>query len=86
MFVVDNNQGSVSFPVGLSSAGVVALGDITAPSAPASGVLMASVLGAIRFAQHAPPSVTGARGDNAALASLLAQLASAGLIVDNMTA
>lgn len=33
-----------------------------------------------------PPSVTGSRGGNAALASLLTQLASLGIIVDNTTA
>ena len=34
----------------------------------------------------APPTVTGARGGNAALASLLSALAGLGLIVDGSTA
>lgn len=35
---------------------------------------------------HTPPAVTGAKGGNAALASLLSQLVSAGLITDSTTA
>jgi hypothetical protein len=62
---------------------VVQLGDIDAPAAPASGVTLASVRGALRVAQHAPPKITGSRSDpQAVLKNLLATLANAGLIVD----
>ena len=33
----------------------------------------------------APPAITGSRGGNAALTSLLAQLAQAGVVTDNTT-
>jgi hypothetical protein len=40
----------------------------------------------LRAVNGAPPTVTGSRGGNAALQSLLAALASLGLIVDKTTA
>lgn len=44
------------------------------------------VLGPLIMAPQPPPSVTGSRGGNAALASLLTELDTLGIIEDNTTA
>jgi hypothetical protein len=85
-FEVDNGAAEVRVGYALRAASVVQLGDVDAAAAPASGVTLASIRGALRVAQHAPPKVTGSRSDpQAALKNLLAALASAGLIVDSST-
>jgi hypothetical protein len=82
-FEVDNGKSEVRVGYALRAAGVVQLGDVDALVAPASGVTLASVRGALRVAQHAPPKVTGSRADpQAVLKNLLAALANAGIIVD----
>jgi hypothetical protein len=86
-FVVDNGAAEVRVGYALQLAGPVQLGDVDAPAAPASGVSLASVRGAFRVTQHAPPKVTGSRADpQAALKNLLTALANAGLIVDQTVA
>jgi hypothetical protein len=86
-FEVDNNAGEVRVGYALRAAGVVQLGDADAVAAPAIGVTLASVMGAFRVAQHAPPKVTGSRADpQAALMNLLTALANAGFIVDQTAA
>ena len=85
-FVVDNGAAEVRVGYALHVASVVQLGDVGAVGARSSGVVMGSVGGALRVAQHAPPKVTGSRADpQAALKNLLAALANAGLIVDQTT-
>jgi hypothetical protein len=70
-FVVDNGAAEVRVGYALQVASVVRLGDVREPVAPERGVTLASVEGTLRGAQQAPPTVTGSRGGNAALASLL---------------
>ena len=85
-FEVDNNAGQVRVAYALLASNIVHLGDVAAPATPASGITLAAVGGALRVVQHAPPAVTGSRGGNAALQSLLSVLANAGFIIDNTTA
>jgi hypothetical protein len=51
-----------------------------------SGVVVYSSGGSFKVRQFTVPAVTGSRGGNAALASLLTTLASAGLVTDSTTA
>lgn len=51
----------------------------------ATADLQVQAQNSVKFVQGATPSITGSRGGNAALASLLTALATAGLIVDNTT-
>jgi hypothetical protein len=83
-FEVDNGAGEVRVGYALRAEGAIQLGDVGETVAPASGVTLTSVRGALRVIQHAPPKVTGSRADpQAALKNLLVALASAGLLVDN---
>ena len=80
--VVDNTNAVISLGYRAELAGTLRLADTTAQLPPPSGVALQAVKGALRVAQHAPPVVSGSRGGNAALASLIAALSGAGIIVD----
>ena len=85
-FEVDNNNGVTRSRWMIEAQGGVFLDDAQgAQPAPASGAYLYALAGALRVAQHAPPVVTGSRGGNAALTSLLGVLANAGLIVNQTT-
>ena len=85
-FEIDNNNGVIRSQYPIQAFHGMLLGDeLAALPAPASGATVYALGGAFRVAQHAPPTVTGSRGGNAALASLLTVLANAGLIVNSTT-
>lgn len=84
------HRGNIFLGAGTASAGngknVVVVNDSTGtPGTPSSGFVFYGLSGAFRVVQHAPPTVTGARNDNPALASLLTTLETMGLIIDSTT-
>ena len=86
IFRADNSEGRVWISGTLGVTGVFQLDNVSGVIAPATGVTVGSVAGTVRFAQQAPPAVTGSRGGNAALTSLLSALAGLGLITNSTTA
>jgi hypothetical protein len=80
---VDNNsQGVTRSQYAIEAHAGVLLDDAQGEEpASASGARLYALAGALHVAQHAPPTVTGSRGGNAALASLLAALANVWLVV-----
>lgn len=73
---------------GVTSDAMIIMGDTGSPlvSLGTSAVALQCVSGTLKVTQHAAPTVTGSRGGNAALASLLTTLANLGLIVNSTTA
>jgi hypothetical protein len=55
-------------------------------SAPVDGSVLIYDSSTGKWVPHTPPEITGSRGGNAALADLLTELETLGLIVDNTTA
>src|SRR5262245_58608545 len=77
-FEIDNNNGVTRSRYVIEAASGVLLEDAQVQLTPASGAYLYALAGALRVVQHAPPAVTGSRGGNTALASLLSVLANAG--------